>query len=95
MGVPASYREARFSGWASFELRPDAVRVRGAFRLGRRFDALVPPAVLRSEPDWVWVRPPGSCLGQLWAVDERGQFPRPPLGAGQDSAPGAAADGGV
>jgi hypothetical protein len=34
-------------------------------------------------------------LGRLWAVYERGEFPRPPLDGGQDAEPGAAADGGV
>lgn len=30
----------------------------------------------------------GGFLGQLWAVYDRGEFPRPPLGAGQDAEPG-------
>jgi hypothetical protein len=63
MEVVASYREARFSGWQSFELRPDAVRVRGAFRLGSRFDVLIPLAALRAEPDRLSVLAPGFWLG--------------------------------
>jgi hypothetical protein len=63
MQVLASYREARLSGWRSFELRPDAVHVRGAFRLGSRFDVLVPLAALRPEPERFGVRPPGFWVG--------------------------------
>jgi hypothetical protein len=67
MQVLASYREAGLWGWRSFELRPDAVRIRGAFRLGSRFDVLVPLAALRPEPDRLGVRPSGFWVG-LYAV---------------------------
>jgi hypothetical protein len=63
MEVLVSYREVRFSVWRSFELRPDAVRVRGAFRLGSRFDVLIPLAALRAEPDRFAVRGRGYWLG--------------------------------